>query len=146
MSSFNDFIGPNEEVKFIGTYDINTRVLNPGSDEYSGAFGTIAEIAGICGLSELATTYVYTSTQLLGAPRFIFENYALTTINENNNSFIGMCIWQGAYPDVGTVGITDLSIFGFPVVTTSGAYNGIVKVVIDFTNVKRVLYFVGDKI
>ncbi len=143
--SVNDFIGPNEEVKFIGTYNVNTRVVNPGSDNYSGAAGLLAEVAGICGLSEIANTYVYTSTQLLGAPRFMFENYALTTIDDKTNQYVGMCIWQGSYPEAGSQGITATSIFGFPVVTTSGAYDGIVRVVIDFSNENRVLYFIGTK-
>jgi hypothetical protein len=145
MSSVNDFIGPNEEVKFIGTYDVSTRVVNPGSDEYSGASGLITEIAGICGLSQRALTYVYTSSGLIGAPRFVFENYALTTIDDKTNSYLGMCIWQGSYPDVGSLGITTTPIFGFQVVTASGVYTGIRRVVIDFTNVNRVLYFVGLK-
>ena len=145
MSSVNDFIGPNEEIKFIGTYDVSTRVVNPGSDEYSGASGLITEIAGICGFSQRALTYVYTSTGLLGGPRFVFENYALTTIDDKTNDFLGKCIWQGAYPDAGSLGVTATPIFGFPVVTNSGVYTGIVKVVIDFTNVNRVLYFVGLK-
>ena len=89
MSSVNDFIGPNEEIKFIGTYDVSTRVVNPGSDEYSGASGLITEIAGICGFSQRALTYVYTSSDLIGAPRFVFENYALTTIDDKTNSFLG---------------------------------------------------------
>ena len=146
MSSVNDFIGPNEEIKFIGTYNVSTRVLNPGSNEYSGASGLITEIAGVCGLSQRALTYVYTSSDLIGAPRFVFENYALTTIDDKTNSFLGNCIWQGAYPELGALGITTTPIFGFPVVTTSGVYTGIVKVVIDFTNINRVLYFISDKV
>ena len=36
MKNFNDFIDVNEEIKFIGTYDIKNINLNPGDTKISG--------------------------------------------------------------------------------------------------------------
>ncbi len=143
--SVNDYIGPNEEVKFIGTYNINNIVSNPGNNDYSGADGLITDVAGVCGLSQISNTYVYTTTQLVGSPRFLFENYALTSVDDNKG-FLGNCIWQGALQDTGSFGFTDTPIFAFPVSGTSGIYSGIIRVVINFTNENRVLYFIGLKV
>ncbi len=34
MSSINDFIGPNEEVRYIGTYDVKTVTSGPNNSDY----------------------------------------------------------------------------------------------------------------
>jgi len=152
MSSVNDFIGPNEEVRFVGTYDIKRRTVNPASNENFGFDGFPTEVAGICGYGLINNSYNYASTNLVGAPRFIYEQYSLATVDVLDRTdrvgrkFLGNCVWEGSYPDVGSLGITATSVFAFGVSSSTGVYTGVKKVIIDFTNDNRVLYFVVDKL
>lgn len=145
--SVNDFIGPNEEVRFVGTYNINNRVEGPGSNDQAGTSGIRTDVAGICGFGLINNSYYYASTGLLGAPRFIYENYSLATVGElrNEKSYLGNCVWQASYPDLGAVGVTASPIFNFGVSSATGIYTGIKNVIIDFSNPNRVLYFIADK-
>jgi hypothetical protein len=149
MTSVNDFIGPNEEVRFVGTYDIKKGTTNPVSNENFGFLGFPTEVAGICGYGLINLSYNYASTGLLGAPRFIAEQYSLATVDVLDGpgkKFLGNCVWTGSYPDVGTSGITITPIIAFGVSSSTGIYTGIKKVVIDYTNDNRVLYFIVDKV
>jgi hypothetical protein len=149
MSSVNDFVGPNEEVRFVGTYDIKRSTVTPDSNENFGFIGRPTEVAGICGYGLINNSYNYVSTGLVGAPRFIYEQYSLATVDvldRVGRNFLGNCVWEGSYPDVGSLGVTDTSVFAFGVSSSTGVYTGVKKVVIDFTNDNRVLYFVVDKL
>lgn len=145
MPNINDLIGPNDEIKFIATYDVTTVTPNPNNDDYSGSYGILTKVAGLCGFSFIQNSYVYNSTGLLGAPRYVFENYSLSTVLENTQEYLGNCTWQGSLPDVGSLGITATPIFLFGVSSSTGIYEDITKVVIDFTNSNRVVYLIGSK-
>jgi hypothetical protein len=142
----NDFILPNEEVKFIATYDVRNSNRNPGNNEFSGSSGLVTDVAGVCAFSFIQRNYLYNTTGLLGGSRYIFENYALSSTDEQNNSeYLGDCVWQASYPDKGSTGVTTVPILCFGVSSSTGIYSGLTKVVIDFTNVNRVLYLIGNK-
>ncbi len=145
MSNVNNFIGPNEEVKYIGTYNINVKTDNPTNDDYTGSSGIPTDVAGVCGFSFIQNTYNYNSTGLVGAPRYLFEVYSLSSVSETNQSYLGDCTWQSSYPDSGTTGITKVNTFLFGVSSGTGIYSGLTKVVIDFTNVNRIVYLIGPK-
>ncbi len=97
MSSVNDFIGPNEEVRYIGTYDVKTVTSGPNNSDYSGTFGVITEVAGICGFGLLNVSYFYATTGLLGSPPFIYENYSLATVGNANELNLILVIVFGNY-------------------------------------------------
>lgn len=145
MSTVNNYILPSEEVKFIATYDVSTRTDNPDNSDIAGVSGLVTEVAGECAFSFIQNTYVYSTTGIPGAPKYIFENYALSTVDIQDRSYVGECVWQASYPDAGSNGITATSIFCFGVSSGTGPYQGLTKVVIDFTNVNRVLYLIGRK-
>ena len=147
MTSVNDFILPNEEVKYIATYNISDRSGNPDNNNISGASGIPTEVAGVCGFGFIQNTYVYNTTGLIGGPRYIFENYALSSVGPSTEGspYLGETVWQASYPDTGSVGITSIPVFCFGVSSGTGIYQGLTKVVIDFTNVNRVLYLIGNK-
>ncbi len=145
MSNINNFIGPNEEVKFIGTYNVTKRTENPTNDEYTGSYGLTTNIAGVCGFSFIQNIYNYNSTGLLGAPRYLFDVYSLSSVNEKNQEYLGNCNWQSSFPDTGSSGITKTPIFLFGVSSATGIYENVIKVVIDFTNVNRIVYLIGSK-
>lgn len=147
QKNVNDFIGPNEFIQYVGSYDVTTRVLTPGSNDQSGTSGVITNVAGICGFSFRIVNYNYAQTGLVGTPRYIDENYSLSTVDTNDpgSQFLGNCAWQGSYPDFGSIGVTAIPIFCFGVSSSTGVYSNIVKVVIDFTNKVRVLYFIATK-
>lgn len=147
MTSVNDFILPNEEIKYIATYDISTRSDNADNSNISGVSGIRTEVAGVCGFGFIQNTYIYSNTGLLGGPRYIFENYALSSVGPSTEGspYLGETVWQASYPDTGEVGITSTPIFCFGVSSGTGIYQGLIKVVIDFTNVNRIIYLIGPK-
>jgi hypothetical protein len=145
MSTINDFIGSNEEIKYIATYNVTKRTDNPTNDEYTGSSGFSTDIAGVCGFSFIQNTYNYNSTGLVGAPRYVYEVYSLSSVSETNQEYLGNCTWQSSYPDVGVIGITQTPIFLFGVSSGTGIYSSLTKVVIDFTNVNRIVYLIGPK-
>lgn len=143
---FNDYIGPNEEIKFVGNYDRNKIIINPGSNDNSGSNGLPVEITGICGLGFINTSYYSIESRLPNSVRFLFEQYSLASIDTNNgkNIFLGNCVWEGSYPNnIGN--FTSLSIFCFGVSAATGIYTGMLKVVIDYSNINRIIYFIGPK-
>lgn len=142
----NDFILPTEEVKFIATYDVRTSNINPENNEFSGSSGLVTDVAGLCAFSFIQRNYQYNTTGLLGGSKYIFENYALSSTDEQNNSeYLGDCVWQASYPDKGSLGVTSTEIICFGVSSSTGIYSGLTKVVIDFTNVNRIIYLIGPK-
>ncbi len=145
MSNINNFIGPNEEVKFVATYNVTERTTNPNNNEYDGASGIPVDVAGVCGFSFTQNSYEYNSTGLLGAPRYMFERYSLSSVSKTNQEYLGDCTWQSSYPDLGSIGITATPIFLFGVSSATGIYEGLTKVVIDFTNINRIVYLIGPK-
>ncbi len=145
MSNINNFIGPNEEVKFVATYNITEKTDNPTNDDYTGSNGLPTDVAGVCGFSFIQNTYNYNSTGLVGAPRYLFEVYSLSSVSETNQEYLGNCTWQSSFPDVGSLGVTETPIFLFGVSSGTGIYEGLTKVVIDFTNVNRIVYLISPK-
>ncbi len=145
MSNVNNFIGSNEEVKYIATYNITERTTNPTNDDYNGAYGIITNVAGVCGFSFTQATYTYNSTGLVGSPKYLFEILSLSTVSETNQEYLGNCTWQSSYPDSGSTGITETDIVLFGVSSATGIYSGLTKVVIDLTNINRIVYLIGPK-
>ena len=149
MKNFNDFIDVNEEIKFIGTYDIKNINLNPGDTKISGTWGVQTDVAGICEYSFINFSYYYAQTGLIDAPRFTFTNYSLASVENLDNEeslFLGNCVFEGSRPNRSINHIGDPSIFAYGVSTATGIYKGITKVILDFTNPTRVLYFITDKV
>ncbi len=144
MSTINDFIKPNEEIKYIATYDVTQSVRNPTNDRYNGSTGKITQVAGLCGFSFINNLYNANDTGIPGSSRYLFEIYSLASISENQE-YLGNCVWQSSYPNIQRLGQTGYPIFEFGVSSGTGIYENISKVVINFTNQIRVIYLIGPK-
>lgn len=149
--SFAPIIGPNEEIKFIGSYDRgNTNKffvqVIPGYP--GGNVGQVVDIAGVCTNTFLSVNFVTTKDGLLGSSPYIDENYSLVSypIGDNKLPKIGSLVWSGTYREELTPdGKTISSVQEFPVTGASGIYSEVSKVIIDFNNIVRVVYFIGPK-
>ena len=144
MSTINDFIGSNEEIKYIANYDVTQSVRNPTNNRYNGSTGKITQVAGLCGFSFINNLYNGNDTGIPSAPRYLFEIYSLASISENQE-YLGNCVWQSSYPNIQRLGQTGYPIFEFGVSYGTGIYSGLTKVVIDFTNVNRIVYLISPK-
>lgn len=144
----NDYIDKNEEIKFIATYNATNRTDNPDNTPNNGSFGIETDVAGICGFSFINKTYVYNNIPSVDNRRFVFENFSLSTINNLENNFsLGKCVWTGSYTQIDvSSGITTLPIIEFGVSASTGIYSGMIKVVIDYRNINRIIYLIGPKI
>lgn len=71
----------------------------------------------------------------------LYETYVFTSLSHNGKQ-IGSITFNGFYPDEGSDGITKTQMYKFTVLGSTGIYQGINNVVIDFTTSIRKLYFV----
>lgn len=145
--SFNLLISPNEEIKFIGSYDKNIINFQPIAGYPGGNAGIPAKITGLCGPSFISVNVVSTNSGLLGSPNYADETYSMVTYPENKNlPKLGAVIWSGTYREIllGDV-ITAPSIQEFPVTGSLGIYSDVNRVIIDYNNDVRVIYFIGPK-
>ncbi len=144
--SFNPIIDPNEEIKFIGSYDRNTVNFHQIPGFPGGNGGIPIKIAGLCGPSFISATVAASRSALLGSPNYADETYSMVTYPENDKlPKLGTLIWSGTYREVLVQGFTAPSVQEFPVTASSGIYSGINRVIIDFNNDTRVVYFIAPK-
>ncbi len=146
--SFNPSISSNEEIKFIGSYDVNSAFIQLTPNYPSGNFGLVTNIAGVCANTFLSGNFLITKTSLFGSPTFADETYSLVSYPKESNDLpkIGSLIWSGVYREKITLeGTTAPSVQAFVVTGADGIYSDVSRVIIDFNNVVRVLYFIGPK-
>ncbi len=139
-------IGSEEKILYVGSYD-----RKDGKSQYIPGFpgGNIyvpLQIAGVCGFSLISAGIVVTGNGLIGSPTYIDETFSLVTYsNEPNSVKIGTVIWSGTYKENIVDGITAPSIQEFDVIGSSGIYSDVTKVIIDYNNLVRIVYFIGKK-
>lgn len=145
---FSPSIGPNEEIKLIGSYDRSIANVQQIPGYPGGNSGQITNIVGLCGPSFISVNFVVTKTGLIGGPTYADETYSLVTYPENNLlSKLGSIIFSGTYREsLSESGFTAPSVQEFPVTAASGIYSGVNRVIIDYNNIIRVIFFVGPKI
>ena len=146
--SFNPPIGPNEEIKFIGSYDIKTNFTQHIPGYPGGNAGVPTDIAGVCSNTFISDNFVATKSALLGSPSYVNETYSMVSYPKDNNVVkLGSLIWSGTYIDtINSDGDSGASVQDFVVLGASGLYSNVNRVIIDFNNDVRVIYFIGPKI
>ena len=144
---FSPSIGDNEEIKLIGSYDrnISNTQLIPGFP--GGNTGQITIIGGLCGPSFISLNFALTNSGLLGSPVYADETYSLVSYPENTTIHkLGSIIFSGTYLEqVSDEDFTPPSVQEFPVTAASGIYSGVSRVIVDYNNIVRVIYFIGPK-
>lgn len=139
-------IGVDEEIKFIGTYSINLVKINyvPGFPGFNAAVPT--EIVGLCGETLISINLITLESPLTESV-FIDETFSMVSYpKDNQSSKLGNLIWSGTYREKIIDGVTAPSIQDFPVTGSTGIYSGINRVILDYNNPTRILYFIGPKI
>lgn len=138
-------IKDNEEIKFIGEYDRSKSVITeipgyPGGNALHPTF-----IARVCGNTIISNTYF--SNDITDNLAISDETYSLTSYPENVELVkLGSVIWSGTYREkLLPGGFTPPSIQEFAVIGSSGIYSDVTRVIMDFNNIKRILYFIGPK-
>ncbi len=139
-------IEKDEKILYVCSYDRKDGYAQYIPGYPGGNISVPLKIAGICGFSLISAGIVITNNGLIGSPTYIDETFSLVTYSDNPNSVkLGNLIWSGTYRENITDGITAPSVQEFNVIGSSGIYSEVTKVIIDYNNLIRVLYFVGKK-
>ncbi len=96
------------------------------------------------GINIRTVQWYYLNEKTKPQNNLLYETYILSSFGKCGKQ-IGSITFNGFYPDNSTNGITLTKIFKFTVLGTSGIYQRIISVIIDFTNPVRKLYFVTKK-
>ncbi len=146
--SFKPEIGVNEEIKFIGSYDRSKAFVQQIPGYPGGNGGLVTNIAGVCSNTLISNNYVATGTGLIGSAPFADETYSMVSYSKENDLLkLGTVIWSGTYrEEISESGQTAPSIQDFVVTGATGIYSGVSRVIIDFNNIIRVVYFIGPKL
>lgn len=136
-----------EEIKFIGTYDRTNPYVQKIPGYNGGSAGYVTEIAGLDTNTFISNQFIANQTNLLGGPVYADESYSMVSYPNNNGPVkLGSIIWSGTYKErIANDGTTAPSVQEFIVTGTSGIYSDVTRVIIDFNNIVRVLYFIGPK-
>ncbi len=89
--------------------------------------------------------WYYLGEKSISEDNLLYETYILSSFGKNGKQ-IGSITFNGFYPDKGSDGITKTLIYKFTVLGTSGIYQRITSVIVDFTDHIRKLYFVTKKL
>jgi hypothetical protein len=141
-------ISENEEIKFIGEYDRSNAFIQTIPGFPGGNAGYVTNIAGVCGNTFISNNYTITGTGLLGSDPYADETYSMVSYPYGNKEVnkLGSLIWTGTYREILTeTGETAPSIQEFVVSGSSGVYSNVTRVIMDFNNIVRILYFIGPK-
>jgi hypothetical protein len=146
--SFNPQIGPNEEIKFIGSYDRKNVFAQQIPGYPGGNAGITVNISGVCSNSFISDNFVETKSGLLDSPIYVDATYSMVSyLKDNNVVKLGSLIWSGTFIDRSTIfGVAGPAVEQFVVLGGSGLYSNVNKVITDFNNDVRVIYFIGLKI
>ncbi len=138
-------LGPCENVLFTGTYDRANWGLTPTStDDNNVGTNFIALSINPTGYTSVTVNTLFNKAKPLGSPSFYTENYYIPSFNSDLSLKLGEVNIQGSYPEQGNAGgITTGGIQSFDVSSCSGIFKNVNRVIIDFNNPVRVLYFIG---
>ena len=137
-------ISKTEKFFYVGIYNVNlfsTYTITDADDaEAAYGFVNLAFINGIAN-PNLLTTSIHNEysigTSESNTTSFISEKYTANTLGK------GQISWGSNYPS--NSGNTAGGVQNFMVLGKAGIYQNVTRVVIDFTNNMRVVYFIGNK-
>jgi len=75
--------------------------------------------------------------------QLLYETYTFSSYKNNFSKKIGQITWNAFYPDNGKNGNTVSKFEQFTILGNSGIYNKVTKIIIDFSNDLRKIYFIG---
>jgi hypothetical protein len=135
-----------EIILFVGSYNLADITYN------SETLVTIPYKISInkCGSNIGVTESIYVKDKTENNLQLLYETYTLSSYKKEHNKSvydnkIGEITWNGFYPNSGTNTDTTSSFQTFVVLGGSGIYSKVKKIVIDFRDSIRKIYFVGKK-
>ena len=133
------FLNNGEKILFTGTYDTANRVVTNNISTLTVNVETNPD-----GYNIRPAQWYYVNT--INGPKFLYENYTISSYKNDLKEKVGEIHWQGLYPDqTSSGGITTNGIQRFIVEGKSGIYRCVCSVVIDFSSSIRKIYFIGKK-
>ncbi len=134
------YISCDEYIAFTGLYDTNYRNVQ-------GNISTLpCEIYINPGGYNIRTAqWYYVNDKTKPNIQFLQESYTISSYDSILVKKKGEITFNGLYANQGTGGITTPSIQTFVVLGGDGIYENIMKVVIDFTDPVRKMYFIKEK-
>jgi len=139
-------LAPGEKVLLVGTYavgDFSTYEFNMGMMDTSGnsAYGYVSMTMVE---RPLLKTKIHNSASvgasLNDTTPYLAEQYTANTFRRNLSR--GQISWAANYPDPSGSIDTSGGVQSFMVMGKSGIYQNVTRVVIDFTNANRLVYFI----
>lgn len=151
MDQIEKLLNCAEYILFTGEYNISER----GSSIQKSTGSFVPASINLCELKNsyniIANEYFNGSSNLINSPEFISETYNLVSYQPDplySSGFgkkYGLLVWTGTYPNAKTPNENTLpSVHSFDVTTQSGIYSDVKKVIIDFRDPIRKMYFIGN--
>jgi len=132
------FVSNCDKLLFTGTYNVND--ANYGDGDTVDV--NISCLQGDFSVMNVPSVSFNSIPQDPSSVLFLTEVYNLTTWSPNLINQIGFISWTNSYPNPGTSNnVTSIPIVSFAVSAKSGFYSKVDKVIIDYTNQIRVMYF-----
>ena len=140
-SLINSMLGKKEQVLFVGEYNITTKLVKGNIGTLPYKISIDKKATGIC-------TFDFSYVNTIKTPNVKYANETYYTSSYNTlGKKIGQIVWTGLYIDSPTqAGVTTGGIFTFIVIGKDGIYKKVKRVIMDFTNQIRKIYFIGKKI
>ena len=129
-----------EKFLYIATYNVNTFSTYEYNENSAYGFVNLNFVRGIANPNSLTTSIynVYSlGTSLSNTTEFVSKQYNVNTLGK------GQISWTANYPSGS--GNTAGGVQDFMVTGKSGIYNNVTRVVIDFNNDNRIVYFICNK-
>ncbi len=133
-------LASNEYVSFTGFYDTAFRNVQ---GNISTLPCTVSKNSNGYNIRTAQWNYVNDLTQ--NNLQFIQENYIISSYDSTINKKNGSITFNGLYPENSNTGITKPSIQRFTILGTSGIYDGVIGIIIDFNSPVRQVYFIKSK-
>jgi hypothetical protein len=146
LCKVNKYLTECEKILFEGSYNLNDITYN------SATLTTIPYEISInkYGSNIGVTESIYVKDKTENNLQLLYETYTLSSYKKECNQSlydnkIGEITWNGFYPNSGTNTDTTSSFQTFVVLGVNGIYTKVTKIVIDFRNSIRKVYFIGKK-
>jgi hypothetical protein len=135
-----DTLETNEKILFTGLYDTKLRNVQNNISTLPCEISINKH-----GYNIRSSQWNYVNDKANPNNKFLLETYTLSSFDKKNNK-IGQINWSGFYPDATSQGgITTNGIQNFVVLGSDGIYKKVKKVIIDFSDTIRKLYFIKIK-
>ncbi len=129
-----------ERVLFTGSYNKNDRVLiSDTTTTTSTLLMNISVNPG--GYNPRIVVSYQVKDNLIPPNNLLDETFTITSFEKDLKTKLGLIEFTNFYPNSGT--LTSSNFLFYDVLTKSGLYSHVKRVIIDFTNDVRIIYFIG---